>query len=119
MLVVVGCGRDDFENDPRPPIALEVSVQLGPEGVTVSPGEFGAGLTNFTVVNLSGHPASFTFDGPTSDGTDEIPDNGSTVLKAELDQGDYEASADGTDTEPFDFTVGPERDSAQNDLLLP
>jgi len=33
--------------------------------------------------------------------------------------GSYEASVDGIALRPFSFTVGPERPSGQNQLLLP
>jgi hypothetical protein len=33
--------------------------------------------------------------------------------------GNYEASVSGLSAAPFDFSVGPERASAQNQLLLP
>jgi hypothetical protein len=119
VLVFAGCGRDDFENDPRPALPLEVSVEMGEKGVVVSPAEFGAGITNFTIVNLGDTSASFALEGPTSDETDEIPAGGTAMLKTQLDTGEYEASAEGTASEPFQFEVGPERDSSQNDLLLP
>ena len=55
-LVVAGCGRDDFKNDPRPPIPAEVSVKIAKDGVAVSPKEFGAGIVNFTIANLTAEP---------------------------------------------------------------
>ena len=36
-----------------------------------------------------------------------------------MKSGTYEASVDGIAVRPFSFTVGPERPSGQNDLLLP
>jgi hypothetical protein len=119
VLVFAGCGRDDFDNEPRPPLPLEVSVKLGEDQVVVSPGTFGAGITNFTVVNLGDTSASFAFEGPTTGSTEEIPAGGTATLKTEVEQGDYEATAEGTASEPFEFEVGPERESGQNDLLLP
>ena len=32
-LAVAGCGRDDFQNDPRPPVPAEVSVKIATDGV--------------------------------------------------------------------------------------
>jgi hypothetical protein len=71
IVVVAGCGRDDFNNDPRPPIPAEIA-----------PGD-------------------------------------ADTLKVDMKTGDYEASVDGFAVAPFSFTVGPERPSGQNDLLLP
>jgi hypothetical protein len=119
-VVFAGCGRDDFENDPRPPVPIEITVKVSDKDVAVSPGTFGAGLVNFTIVNLSTDPATLAVDGPTSAATDEIPPGGNTLLKTEMDPGSYEVSAEGPpDTLPYQLEVGPERPSGQNDLLLP
>lgn len=118
-LAVAGCGRDDFENEPRPPIAAEIGVKIGDGGVTVSPAEFGAGLVNFTIANFEDSPAVLQIEGPVDAVSDEIPPNGNLQLKTELETGEYEASAEGVEALPFKFTVGEERESGQNDLLLP
>jgi hypothetical protein len=118
-LVAAGCGRDDFENDPRPPVPAEISVKIGRGEVVVSPREFGAGLVNFEIANLDSVPATLTIDGPIETESDEIPARGNNSLKTELQTGSYEASVTGPEATPFAFEVGPERESAQNDLLLP
>jgi hypothetical protein len=118
-LGVAGCGRDDHENDPRPPVPAEVSVEIGQEEVVVSPSEFGAGPTNFTIANLGDRDAVLAIDGPTVAQSDEVPPGGTGVLKTELVSGDYRASAEGGDAAPFNFQVGAERPSAKDELLLP
>ena len=118
-LIVAGCGRDDFENEPRPAVPLDVSVKLGEDRVVVAPSEFGAGLTTFTVVNLGDTSATMVVDGPTPVESEEIAPGDTGVVKATLVTGDYEASVDGANADPFDFEVGPERESAQDELLLP
>jgi hypothetical protein len=117
--VAAGCGRDDFENDPRPPVPAEVSVKIAKDGVAVSPREFGAGLTIFTVANLTTETGSLLINGPVTADTGEIPPTGTGTAKVDLKSGSYEASVDGIAVRPFKFTVGPERPSGQNDLLLP
>jgi hypothetical protein len=118
-VVVVGCGRNDFNNDPRPPIPAEVSVKISPQGVAVSPKEFGAGLVNFTVANLTNETGSLAIHGPVTADSDQIAPADATTVKVQMKTGDYEASVDGIALRPFNFTVGPERPSGQNDLLLP
>ncbi|MBM3666039.1 MAG: hypothetical protein FJW90_00900 [Actinobacteria bacterium] len=115
---LTACGGEDFENEPRPPITLEVSIQVSNDDLTVSPAEFGAGIANFTVVNLGAAPTSVEVDGPTAGETPEIAPGTSGVLKMEMEPGDYEAIALDID-EPFAFEVGPAGESASNDLLLP
>ena len=119
VLAAAGCGRNDFKNDPRPPVPQEVAVKIATDGVGVSPKTFGAGLAMFTVANLTNQAGSLTIHGPVSAQTDSIPPAGTGSVKVNLTSGTYEASVDGFVVKPFRFTVGPERASAQNDLLLP
>jgi len=119
VLAVAGCGQSDFKNDPRPPVPAEVSVKIAKDGVAVSPKEFGAGLVNFTIANLTTEPGTLAIHGPVSADSSEIPPTGTDTLKVEMKTGSYEASADALTAHPFSFKVGAERPSGQNDLLLP
>lgn len=118
-LAVVGCGRDDFKNDPRPAIPAEVSVKIAKDGVAVSPREFGAGLVNFTIANLTTEPGTLAIHGPVDASSQEIPPAGADTVKVAMKSGSYQASVSGIAVRPFSFTVGPDRPSGQNDLLLP
>jgi hypothetical protein len=118
-LAVAGCGRDDFENEPRPPVPAEINVKIGDGEVAVSPADFGAGLVNFTIANFNETPAVLEIEGPVDAVSQEIAPGGNGSLRAELESGEYEASADGVEALPFAFTVGPERESGQDELLLP
>lgn len=118
-LVTPACGGGDTDRENRPPLAAQISIQVADDDLTVSPAEFGAGIANFTIVNLGEEPTTIAIDGPTADESDEIVPGTSTALKMEMETGDYEAIASGVGAEPFAFRVGPERESANNDLLLP
>lgn len=118
-LVVAGCGRNDFNNDPRPPVPAEVSVKIAPDGVAVSPKVFRAGLVNFTVANLTNQTGSLAIRGAVDATSPEIGPGDADTVKVAMKTGSYEASVDGFAVRPFSFTVGPERPSGQNQLLLP
>ena len=118
-LLAAGCGEEDFENNPRPAVPAEVSVKIADDGVAVSPREFGAGLVNFTVANLTTRPGTLAISGPVDADTPEIPPAGADTIKVAMKSGRYEASVSGFAVKPFSFTVGPDRPSGQNDLLLP
>jgi hypothetical protein len=115
------CGSKDFPNDPRPPAPIEVSAKVDSKRVVVSPNRFGAGLVTFTVANLSASPIRFTVDGTKKKAsTSEIQPGAPGYLKVELPQGDYRATAGpGARAHAAAITVGPERKSSQNKLLLP
>ena len=119
VVAVGGCGRSDFKNDPRPPVPAEVSVKIAPDGVGVSPREFGAGLVNFTVANLTNETGSLAIQGPVDATSNDIAPGDADSIKVDMKTGSYEASVDGFTVAPFGFTVGPERPSGKNDLLLP
>ena len=119
VLAIAGCGRSDFKNDPRPPIPAVVSVKMAPDGVGVSPREFGAGLVNFTVANLTNRTGSLAIHGPVDATTNPIGPGDADTIKVQMLTGSYEASTNGFSVRPFSFKVGPERPTGQNQLLLP
>ncbi len=131
---LIGCGAEDRENELRPPSPIEIAATVNDEEVLLSEDEVGGGLANFTVSNQSAAEVELTLEGPTeaagSAPGDEPPGRGPVsvavapgstgALKVNLEQGTYEVSAGpGSSAEAVALLVGPERESAQNDLLLP
>jgi hypothetical protein len=117
---VAGCGSDDFENLPRPATPVEVTARVDDREVAVSPSEVGAGLVTFTISNQSADPVVFTLDGPTAAAADQIPPGGIGNMKTDLAEGDYEVSAgDASDAREGQLSVGPPRETSQNELLKP
>ena len=101
-----------------------MTAKVNDEQVLVSPTKFGgkpvgAGLATVTVANLTDKPTQLTFAGPEEQTTDPIVPNGVTDFKIDLRPGQYTVSAPDDTVRPMQFAVGPERPSAQNDLLLP
>jgi hypothetical protein len=143
--LLAGCGPESHPNDPRPPLPVEVTVnvtnhavQVAPESVAVKGG--GAPLSQnagvkepeanpdqplvvvFTVSNTTETDTALEIRG--SGGFDKrsgpIVAHGNTTYKLGLQTDDYRLSAaDIPAAKPAPFTVGPERVSSQNDLLLP
>jgi hypothetical protein len=124
LVAFAGCGGDDdFANDPRPAAPIVVTAKVDDQKVAVSPDEFGAGLVNFTVSNQSDDPVSLTLVGPAPEDNQEsgeIPPGGVGNLKADVSEGDYEVNGgERSDAKPAQVTVGPERPSSSDELLLP
>jgi hypothetical protein len=117
--LIAGCGSDDFENEPRPPAPIELTAAIDADSINISPSGFGAGLVNITISNQGDAPTTLTLEGPTSVSSGEIEPSGTGSIKTSLEQGTYEAKASALGVDPAELVVGPERDSSQNDLLLP
>ncbi len=122
--LAVGCGSQDFANDPRPPAPIELTAKVGQDKVILSPTTLhgkpiGAGLANVTIANFTDRPTRVDFSGPTDATTNPIVANGTLNYKLDLRPGNYIVSADNGTARPMEFEVGPERPSSQNDLLLP
>ena len=117
----VGCGEDDFENEPRPASPIELTAAIDKNGVSIAPSDPGAGLVVVTISNQTDEPTQLVLEGPTDASSGEIPAGGTGSIKTALEEGDYEASTGDSlsDIRPADLTVGPPRESSQNDLLQP
>ena len=116
---VAGCGSEDFPNDPRPPAPVQLSAVVNQGKVTVAPRKTGAGLATITISNQSSDDLSLDFSGPSKASTSEISAGGVGTLQVKLDQGNYKVAASAGSISNGTLKVGPERPSAQNQLLLP
>jgi hypothetical protein len=123
MLAVglASCGQNDDRNANRPPVPINISVQLGARKVSVSPAKFGAGPITMLVANQSGASQTVTIDGPRlRQSVGPINPEDTATLKVTVQPGDYSlATADAGGLRPARLTVGHKRPSAQNTLLLP
>jgi predicted small lipoprotein YifL len=120
VLALAGCGSKDFPNEQRAPAAIDVTAKISGDQVLVSPKHFGAGLVTFTVANLTNAPARFVITGPKDAHSDEIQPGSPGTVKVILPQGTYQAGSGPTSrARPATLTVGPERASPQNKVLLP
>ncbi|MDX6582503.1 MAG: hypothetical protein QOI10_1687 [Solirubrobacterales bacterium] len=117
-LVLAACGQDDFPNNPRPAAPISVSARIGNDGVSVGPSSVGAGQASFTISNQTADAARIVLEGPTDESSDEIVPNGTGSLDVNLQEGDYSVST-GEGGRTTKLVVGPERESSQNQLLLP
>ena len=116
---LAACGSDDFKNDPRPPAPVELSARIADQVVNLSPTKVGAGLATITISNQSQNPGALVLEGPTDEQSGPIPAGGTGAIKVNLEEGDYTVSAKDSSAHGAKLTVGPERKTSQNDLLLP
>jgi hypothetical protein len=121
MLVAACGGDDDARSEPRPPVPINVSVQIGEERVTASPRTFGAGQVTLLVNNQSRVSHTLLIEGPRLERTiGPINPQDTATLKVTLQPGVFEVSSeDAAALTPTRLVVGRQRPSAQNELLLP
>jgi len=118
-VAAAGCGAEEFPNDPRPPTPAQLSGKVDNSRVTVVPRRVGAGLATFTISNQSSDDVQLDFRGPNRAETAEIPAGGVGALQFELKTGEYRVEPSVPTISPATMTVGAERPSAENELLLP
>ena len=142
--LVAGCGTQSHPNDPRPPLAAEVSVIITDRAVQAEPAAVGVKssngaalngnqgkepadnpnqpqIVNFTITNSTTTKTAIEIRGPGGEKTSgPIVASGNTIFKVALDSGHYKLeAADVPEAKAAPFLVGPKRVSAQNDLSLP
>jgi hypothetical protein len=119
VLVFAGCGSD-FNDDPKPPVPLEATIEISPTQVDVEPRGFGAGLVNFVIANNSDAEAAVVLRGPVDQTSSPVPAAGNGIFRVEMKTGDY---AIAVVSHPLiklaRLTVGAERPPSNNVLQLP
>lgn len=125
-LALAGCGGGkDFENNPRPPVTLELTGVITQDEVTISPNKVGAGPVVITVSNQSGAARTLRLDG---NGIQEtvgpIDPLATAKLQKTLEPGRYKVTAgsEKATAKPIQaatLVIGKERASASDKVLLP
>jgi hypothetical protein len=120
-----GCGGEDFENKPRPPVPIELTGVIQTDKVTVSPNKVGAGPVLITISNQTTEAHTVTLEG---DAVKERigpvqPEDTATIQKT-LARGTYEVRAGSAvavpkEIRPAVLNVSTERRDSNNRLLLP
>ena len=127
-LALAGCGEDDFENEPRPPVPKQLTGVITADKVTVSPNELGAGPVVITVSNQTKDSHTLTLEstdgGTIREQVGPINPLDTATLQRTLTPGTYSVKA-GSETavpkeiQPATLTIGQERKSGSGELLLP
>jgi hypothetical protein len=143
-LAVAGCGAQSHPNDPRPQVALQVSVTIGAKAISVQPPAIGVGPSSTQQIpqnqnhaqpsfrtrapatvrivasNQTRSEARLELRGPRDASSEPIPANSPGTLQADLPTGTYVVAAAGVPgTRVGKLVVGPYRASSENDVLLP
>jgi hypothetical protein len=144
-LFAAGCGSESHPNEPRPPLAAEVTVNITDHQVQAQPSKIGVSKSNsgamdqnvgtepsanrkaplvvvFTSTNVTATDTSLEIHGPGGfeKSSGPIVAEGNDSYKVGLPTGHYTLEAgDLPGAKAATLYVGPKRVSSQNDLLLP
>lgn len=120
-VAAAGCGDDEARSKERPPVPINVSINLDEEGISASPDKFGAGPVTLLVANQSGASQTLTIEGPRlRRSVGPINPQDTATVRLQFEPGEFTISAaESAGLREATLAVGPERPSAQNDLLLP
>ena len=120
-----GCGEEDFANEPRPPVPVELTGVIQDDAVTVSPSRIGAGPVVITISNQTRHEATITLEGTSIETrVGPIAPLDTATIQKTLDPGLYEVRAGSAvaltrEIRPAQLEIGRERPSSSSELLLP
>jgi hypothetical protein len=124
-VVVAGCGEDDFANDPRPPVPIELTGVIQSDAVTVSPSRIGAGPVLITISNQTSNEATITLEGASvRERVGPVPPLNTATIRRTLDPGRYEVRAGSEvalpeEIRPAELEIGRERENSNSELMLP
>lgn len=128
-LALAACGEDDFENEPRPAVPKQLTGVITAQKLTVSPSTLGAGPVVITVSNQDDAAHTVTLESADGDGTireqvGPINPLDTATLQRTLTTGSYTVSAGSEaaverEIKPATLTIGKDRKSGSDELLLP
>lgn len=118
-VLVAGCGAESYENNPRPPVTLSLSVFVGEDEIAYSPRTFGAGPVRFIATNQTGAQQLVTFATDRDERRLEIPPHQTAKVEMDVEPGILSIDADRSAADPVEIEVGPRRPSAQQTLDQP
>ncbi|MDQ4049873.1 MAG: hypothetical protein M3131_10925 [Actinomycetota bacterium] len=124
-LVAPGCGGDDFENEPRAAVPVELSGVIKPSRVILSPDGVGAGPVRITISNQTDRAHTVILQGnAVEERVGPVYPRDTATIQKTLEPGGYElrAQAEEATTRPVapaDLRIGPRRPESNDRLLLP
>jgi hypothetical protein len=125
-LTAAGCGDEDFENEPRPPVPMELTGVIQDDKVTVSPSRnIGAGPFVITISNQTDAEHTITLEGESiEESVGPVAPLDTATIQRTLAPGSYEVKAGSRravkrEIAPASLDIGKERKNSSSELLLP
>ena len=124
-IVGAGCGEDDFKNEPRAPVPVELTGVIQEDKVTVSPDSQGAGPITIIISNQTKDAHTVTLEGQNvKERVGPVQPQDTATIQKTLKQGTYEVRAGSPvavarEIQPAQLKIGPPREDSNDRLLLP
>lgn len=124
-VVAAGCGGEDFKNNPRPAVAVDLTGVIQQNKVTVSPNKVGAGPVTITISNQTHDAHTITLTGESiNEQVGPVNPLDTATLQKTLQEGSYEVKAGSShavahEIKPAHLTIGKKRKSSSNEVLQP
>ena len=123
-VMAAGCGsKANYANNDRPPTPVVVSSVVSKSRDSVSPRRLGAGPINLIATNQTDGSQELTLESADGSGVNQstgpINPQDTASIKVTLVPGSYTVHVGDDEIRPAHLTVGPERSSAQNQVLQP
>ena len=124
-LGAIGCGDDDFKNEPRAAVPIELSGVIKPDRVVVSPDRIGAGPVRITISNQTRQALRVTLEGTSvEERVGPVYPQDTARIEKTLEPGRYEVRAGSGDAgsgdiNPAELRIGTPRRESNDRLLLP
>jgi hypothetical protein len=125
VVLLGGCGGEDFKNEARAPIRVALTGVIQDDAVSVSPSKLGAGPVEITISNQTDAAHPITLEGnSTIDRTEAVQPGDTTTIQKTLRPGSYEVKAGSAkavtkEIRPAVLKIGKSRKNSNNDVLLP
>jgi hypothetical protein len=121
-----GCGDEDFANEPRPPVPVELTGVIQEDKLTVSPSRnIGAGPFVITISNQTDARHTITLEGESiKEEVGPVAPLDTATIQRTLAPGSYEVRAGSMravrrEITPASLDIGAERKNSSSELLLP
>lgn len=124
-LAAPACANDDFKNEPRSAVPIELGAVIKPKRVILAPNDVGAGPVRITISNQTSQAHSVTLAGrAVSERVGPVYPQDTASIQKTLEPGRYELRAGSEDgataaIAPAELTIGSRRPESNDRLLLP
>ena len=126
LIAVTGCADDNYKNQNRPPAPIVLTAAISDSQVILNPSNIGAGPIVLIITNQSHASQVITLESessPSAPGTTQstaaVKPTNTGQIQINTQTGRYTLHVADQAIASATLTVGPQRKSSQNELLLP